>query len=486
MHRVLKTLPDAFHKVISAIGVIGQYTKQEELEYLLAPFMDVRILRAVLERLAEGRFVVYNRQRRTFGLHHYDLRYATQTIPEGDPSDVSSLPLPFTRYVLNHRMAQFHLTRRKPKAEWDSIKDLDPQLHEIEFRMTIKDYDTAADILLEIDFHYLLLWGYIQPVLDLHTRLQGHIENNWLAQSSAGNLGSACYLVGKIDDAIQHYTTAITMARADNDQAGEGAWLGNLGNTYYVLGQLQKACDYYEQALTINRANHDQRSASNHLGNLANVYADLGEIDKALDYYDQALTIAREIQDTRAESRHLGNWGDALVSIRQFDAAFPLLTQALTLAQHLKSPSAIQYCHSYLAHAYWLAGDIAQAHTHITEARSYDVPDNNASVAALAGCIALCRGKSDEAQSALHEGIAFADKLISQTPQLFALYYTRAIGYVGLWCISNDETQHQMAEASYQTGISYAQCIASYMTIGRCWKWCLPAPISTATPCYPC
>ncbi|MCP4256134.1 MAG: hypothetical protein GY774_01245 [Planctomycetes bacterium] len=44
---------------------------------------------------------------------------------------------------------------------------------EFELRCSGEDFDTAAGVLLEIDFYYLLLWGHYRTMAMLHERLQG-------------------------------------------------------------------------------------------------------------------------------------------------------------------------------------------------------------------------------------------------------------------------------------------------------------------------
>ena len=60
---------------------------------------------------------------------------------------------------------------RKPRAEWKTINDCAAQLDEFDLRYAGQDYDTAASVLLDIDFDYLLLWGHARRVVELHERL---------------------------------------------------------------------------------------------------------------------------------------------------------------------------------------------------------------------------------------------------------------------------------------------------------------------------
>ena len=119
-------------------------------------------------------------------------------MPKGQPS------LPYPRFALLHRAAQsiFKQTR-KPRVDWKTIEDLAPQLAEFDLRYTGQDYDTAATVLLDIDFDHLFLWGHARRVVELHERLRGKLSDSWLNGSSLGNLGTAYAQIGRIRDAIE-------------------------------------------------------------------------------------------------------------------------------------------------------------------------------------------------------------------------------------------------------------------------------------------
>src|SRR5262249_25742363 len=83
---------------------------------------------------------------------------------------------PFTLSPLRHRAADSFRATRTPPADWKSLTALTPQLAEIDLRYAAGDYDTAAQVLREIGFDYLLLWGHSQLMIDQHERLQGKLS----------------------------------------------------------------------------------------------------------------------------------------------------------------------------------------------------------------------------------------------------------------------------------------------------------------------
>ena len=115
------------------------------------------------------------------------------------PSFLGQLPSPASgdgggegQPALLRRAADYFKQARKPRADWKRLDDLAPQLAEFDLRCAVGEYDTAADVLTDIDFDYLLLWGHFRLMAELHERLQGKLNDPTLKGISVGNLGM-CY-----------------------------------------------------------------------------------------------------------------------------------------------------------------------------------------------------------------------------------------------------------------------------------------------------
>ena len=253
------------------------------------------------------------------------LQVGTQQQPE----------LRFTQYALLHRAADYFAQTRKPREAWKTLADLEPQLNEFDLRCAAEDYDTAASVLLEIDFHYLLLWGHYRLMIEMHERLQGKISEKLPRIQSLNNRGEAFRSMGQVQKAIDCYESALPVARELENKQAEGALLGNLGNAYSDLGETRRAIQFYEQALAIAREIGDKRGEGNRLGNLGLAYSDLGETRRAIQFYEQALAIAREIGDKRGEGNHLGNLGNAYSDLGETRRAITFYEQALAIAREI-------------------------------------------------------------------------------------------------------------------------------------------------------
>ena len=109
-------------------------------------------------------------------------------IPEGEAADRETAEKPsFTRYTLLDRGADYYRQVRTPRAQWRRLDDVAPQLAEFDLRCAAADFDTAAEVLLEIDFNYLLTWGHSALMAAMHERLRGRIDDADLQGESAGN-----------------------------------------------------------------------------------------------------------------------------------------------------------------------------------------------------------------------------------------------------------------------------------------------------------
>lgn len=151
-------------------------------------------------------------------------------------------------------------------------------------------------------------------------------EGMWL-----NTLALACFGVGQIREAFDHYGQALAIFQEQGDRRGEAAVLGNLASACVSLNSLEEAKHYYEQALTISREIGDRRLENNQLGNLANAYRLSEQVDKAISYYEQALTNSREVGDRDGEGTNQGNLGLAYISVDRVQEAIECFKQALLI-----------------------------------------------------------------------------------------------------------------------------------------------------------
>ena len=431
-------------KVMEALAVYERPVTPAAVDYLLQPDESSINSAPVLNRLVNMQFV--RKEGSRYYQHAADRAYALSRIPKGEESDRMEFPsketddkitfsarlAPYTHYALLHRGAEYFKQARQPRETWQKLDDLSPQLNEFELRYAGEDYDTAAGVLMEIDYDYLQLWGHYRLVIELHERLRGKISDPGLNQNSVGNLGSAHYSMGQYQKAIGCYEEALRIARKKKNRSGEGSWLGNLGNCFSDLGQTARAIDYYEQALAIAREVGDRSSEGIWLGNLSDGYADLGQTASAIDYHEQALAIAREIGNRFLESALLTNLGKYRTDEGKFEQAVQFYNQAIQIIDEIGNVQFQNESRLGLARARLYQSDLIAARTIAEQARGYDFPKNNHNVAALLGVIALRQDDRPAARQAFQEAIVHADKILGEKSQLYNALDAKGLAVAGL------------------------------------------------------
>jgi tetratricopeptide (TPR) repeat protein len=426
--------------VMQALAIYRYPVTPAALDYLLLPHRTGGVDSApVLGRLVNMQFVRREAGRRYY-LHPVDRTYALSRVPKGEAADrYETEASPFTRFALLGRAADYLAQTRTPRENWKTIEDLAPQLQEFELRYTGEDFDTAANVLLGIDFHYLLLWGHYKLMTEMHERLRGKLSDPDLRQTSLGNLGSAYYYTDRYQEAIAHYEQALEIAREIGDRVNEGASLSGLGDTYTVLGQSSRAIGYYEQALEIARAIGSPANESSVLASLGAMHAELDNAGRAMECYERALAIARTIGFRGMEDVSLLKLGQLFTRHGEQSKAQQHLNYAIEIADEIEVQQAQREARMSLAQGYLFAGDLPSARTAIEEARRYESEGYNYALMALAGVIALRTGDSAAAQEASQAAVAQAEAQLSYSEQVFEALDAKGLSLCGLALATGDK-----------------------------------------------
>jgi tetratricopeptide (TPR) repeat protein len=469
-------------QVMQALAIYPVSVPPVAVDYLLQPYQPAVDAAPVLGRLVNMQFV--RRDAGRYYLHQVDRDYALSRLPAGQPADRAERPppgrrrhrgadpAPFTQQALWRRGAGYFEQTRTPREDWKTLDDLAPQLAEFELRYQGADYDTAAQVLLGIDYDYLIQWGHYQLTADLHERLQGHLDDPWTNAASktslgtcyqslgefskaidvteqalaiarkAGNrqgeaadltnLGTCYYELGEITRAIDLYEQSLAIVRKAGYRLGEEAALGNLGHGYGDLGQIARSIDVYEQALAIAREIGDRQGEANHLMALGNRHRDLGQIARAIDLYEQSLAIAREIGYRYGEALSLNNLGDAHRDLGLWDQGAEDCRQAIEVADAIGSAQAQSEARTSLARIQLLAGDLPAALQGITAARDHDYPPDRDELSLLSAIVQLRQDQPAAAAQEFHTAITHADEQLQQTSGDYGALDTKALALCGL------------------------------------------------------
>ncbi|MCI0694525.1 TIR domain-containing protein [candidate division KSB1 bacterium] len=474
-------------QVMQALAVYNRPVTANAVDYLLQPYLPDIDSAPVLKRLVNMHFV--RKEAGRYYLHPIDRAYAFGRVPKGEVLDRNEIEAPkYTQFALLHRGAEYFKQARKPQEEWKTIEDLEPQLAEFELRFEGKDYDTAADILLEIRYEYLDLWGYYRLVLDLSTKLENKSTNPQRKDRIVHGQGTAYLRMGDYPKAIVYFEKALKKCREAKDRKEEGRVLGSLGNVFLFTCQYTRAIDYCEQALIIDHETKNKRSVGKCLGGLGFAYRDLGQTLRAIDYIEQGLVIAREIKDRRDESLRLGSLGECYANLGQITRAIDYHMQGLiisheigfraieglqlaslsemmidagrydealthaftssTMSTELGFPFLGSRSNLVLALACLYSGDLTAARKAVLDACQYNEPRNNYKVFSLLGVIALRQGDHTAAQEAFKESITKADTILDLNNQnYFDAWDAKGLAYSGLALCESSEHIPKAIEA---------------------------------------
>jgi tetratricopeptide (TPR) repeat protein len=325
------------------------------------------------------------------------------------------------------------------------LTDLTPQLAEFDLRYEAGEFDTAAGVLLEIDFDYLMLWGHYRLALELHDRLQDHLSDPWTDSASKGNLGLCYSDLGETRRAIELYERALAIAQEIGNRQIAGAALGNLGNRYSDLGDTRRAIELHEQALAIAQEIGNRKSEANQLGNLGLCCSALGERRRAIELHERTLAIAQEIGNRKIESLDLINLGDCQADLAAWGQATGYCERAIAISDEIGFAQARHEGRLSLASVHLHAGELDAARETLRTTRAEDYPPTAAGMALILGIVLARQASRDAAREAFTDGVRLADSLLEQTSDNYSVLDTKALALCGIALVDGPE---KLTEAS--------------------------------------
>ena len=452
-------------QVMQALSIYSRPVSPVAIDYLLQPFVPGINSAPILKRLVN--FQLVRKQENRYYLHPIDREYALSRITEGTKQDRDEFSQPFTKFALRNRGADyFRQIRTKPET-WKSFDDLNPQISEIDLRILNEDYETAAQILFDIDFNYLYLWGRYSEMVELHSRLLDKLEDSLFKSASLGNMGTALRVMGKPVEALACYEQARALVRARKDFVNEAVWLGNMGNCYQDMGQTMKAIDCNERAIALKQITGSRHGLAERLGSLGNCYGDLGETTRSIEYHKKSLEAARYVFDKHSEGLILSNLADVLIDEEKFTEAITYAERGLKIGEELNSPMIRIYNLHAIAKAHFFSGNLPAARAASEKTRRYDVPEINHWCLSLLGAIALKQGELKAAQEIFSEAVAQTEMILKNSPQHFQAWDAKGFALAGLTLC--EEIDHTVAaveafkkarEINRDTGIVHRTLLA--------------------------
>ncbi|HRF95823.1 MAG TPA: tetratricopeptide repeat protein, partial [Aggregatilineales bacterium] len=450
----------------------------EQLRFLLSPYPMVEFLPILVGYLSDMGFFRYDWETKYIFMKPNVRQNILKYIPKGDNTHTgfriqlykagregrpfpiyNEYPfneryLPFAQISLTEHMATYHFLMHAGylNKEYRVFSDLEHHFLEMEYELIAEDYDYVARELTNIDYDYLIPWGYLEVAERWHKRVQGKIEDAKTRANQEGHLGFVYEAMGKLREAIQQYEIAASINWDEGYVDGVNVWIGNMGLAYGNIGQIETGITYIQQALTCvasieNNMRRKDEMARN-MSNLCIKYRQLGDYATAISYIEQAIVLTEEVGGDNDISKRSGTLGSTYMLMGEYEKAKPILTEAVEKwlnTKFLTKPHVIA-----LARLLWFMGDLDGAQHYLQVEEKYDADDRSI-IWALSGCIQLSQNNHQRAQAHFEQSLEWSSIHLAQTHDLYYEHNARGLAYTGLWCISGDVEHFDNAKKSYQT-----------------------------------
>jgi len=172
--------------------------------------------------------------------------------------------------------------------------------------------------------------------------------------------GSARYVQGKYDQALEYFIESYNIWKRKESQFGMVVSLNNIATVYNVIEKQAKAIAYHREAIRIAKEIKDTLRWGKNLFNMGVAYESSGKYDSALLVADSALNIYMGLNDKQEIYRTLNLKGMNLIKINEFGKAKPLFLKILSDEEYQNTWEE-SYAYSGLAKCYYAENDFEKA-----------------------------------------------------------------------------------------------------------------------------
>ncbi len=417
-----RQLRDGERQVLEALAVYDQPVPAAAVRYLLQPFHPAVNVERCLRDLTRHHFVTHHRGRDTYELHPLDQQYAYAHLADDE-----------TRRGLHRRAAGFFAELRKPRDEWKSLADVQPQLAEFAHLVRAEEFDQACKLLQLIDFDYLARWGHSELVVSLRERLVGRLRDPVQAGMNYYLLGLAHNRLWSAEEAVRCFERLLETQRdfAPRPMYGDRAVSdvqGNLGRSLLLVGRVEEALRLFEETAAVMRRHGHHLGEGLWTGRRGEALEKLGRLAEAKSCHEFALERSRSAGDTRWDVTHLSNLAETHRLLGDPAAATRLLHEGLARAERTGNPQGQAFCLMRLGQLHHDAGQLAEARDHFERAVRIGLPPCNFLGAVKLGILSLASGQS---RAHFAQTLALCRALLARTPRLFEALYALALAQLG-------------------------------------------------------
>lgn len=194
-------------------------------------------------------------------------------------------------------------------------------------------------------------------------------EYTWLRSEAYRIRGLCQRQLGKLDEAIQNFSTSLMLYQVQGNSRSVNLVLMNLGAAYLDAAEFGSALACYKQALDYYQPQNDPFSLSSVLNDVAFLHHLRGEYTQAWSTFEDALAKAIQGANLRVQALVLIGMGDLHLDLTALDEALDAYRQARPITEQLNDRFLMLYLDLAEAAVARLKGDFTVARLSLNAAR---------------------------------------------------------------------------------------------------------------------
>lgn len=172
-------------------------------------------------------------------------------------------------------------------------------------------------------------------VLNQALILYQRLEDQLGLSHTLNNLGNMYWVVGRLQDARDHYTQALEIQTRLDSQKDIASSLNNIGSILIIQGNFSESVSYFSRSLTIKEKLGDQSEIARTWNNIGAARFLTGNTSQAIDAFSHSLKINRELDDWVEQLLNIENLAETMCQAGRLDQALDYLKQGSKLAEKI-------------------------------------------------------------------------------------------------------------------------------------------------------
>ena len=184
-------------------------------------------------------------------------------------------------------------------------------------------------------------------------------------------LGLCCRVVSKFDDALKHYSNALTAAEFASNLSLQSIALGKIAGLQNIGGDSDSALETAERALVLAEGANDTKEQGRITRLMGVIYCNRSDYSRGMEYLNRALAVAEELGDKKSAMKALGQIGYIQHAQGNYILALDYFTRSLTVAEEFNDMQYLANSLRNIGGVYDRISDYQKAMHHYSQALKY-------------------------------------------------------------------------------------------------------------------